>query len=470
MKKRTRGKKRVDVTLNETVTPVFLIGADRRIEFFNSGCEQLTGWSASELLGTVANYLSDENPENSLLDHEDSLAASLAAALCPPPNVFSGEIAAVPAYLADRDGKTLPWLLNFFPLTDADGTVLRVVGIITEIEPPVPACVTTAQKLHAELAAIRSAMRQRYGLNSFIGNSEPMRRVAEQIEIARQSQSPVLLQGEKGTGKEHIARLIHNESELRIHSFVPVDCRELPAREIKSLFRRLLEPDSSAPSLPSLRPTTLLLSNVEELPRDLQQLIAEKWGSDNRPDIRLMAATTGDFREQFKAEELRSDFYYLMTTFEIALPSLRERAEEIDLFAQSFLEAENRNSSRQIGGFSTEVATRFREYRWPGNLDELQLVVSEAREHCGQQLIEVGDLPFRFRTGLDAQHVGPPVSPFLKPLQESLDLFETEQIQAALVQARENKTLAAKMLGLTRARLYRRMQSLGIADTDETGP
>ncbi|GAB4150784.1 MAG: hypothetical protein Tsb009_25820 [Planctomycetaceae bacterium] len=471
MKKRSRRKKRVDVSLTETATPLFLLNEHRQIEFFNAGLEQLTGWSASEVLGTVCRYHSDDPPSEDILDDESAERAAFAATLCPPPQLFaSSEPTGSPTYLKHRDGASLPRLLNFFPLKDSDGNITHIIGIVTDLPAPVPTHVSPAQHLHAELAAVRAALRQRYGFSSFIAQSVFMQRAVAQINIASQVQSPVLIRGEPGTGREHVARLIHNESGHHLNAFVPVDCRTLPAREIKSLLKRLVEAQTSPPSLPSLRPGTVYLANVEAIPRDLQEQIVELWNpdtSDSLTNLRLMAGTAVGFSELLKAETLREDFYSLLTRLEIFLPPLRDRKGELDLLAQAFLEADNRTDTRQIGGFSQEVIDKFHDYRWPGNLDELQTVIAEARQQCQEAIIEIADLPFRFRTGLEAQQVGPPVSAPVRPLAETLAEFEIEQIRAALKQARDNKTLAAKLLGLTRPKLYRRMEALGIAEDEE---
>lgn len=464
MKKRTRRKLRIEAALKETQTPAFLLDGSRRIAYFNAGCEALTGWKGEEVVGVVCEY--DSTPAAGTAD-------LLASSLCPPPEVYAGEPLSVAADLACRDGTSRARSLNFYPLVDADGEVTSVFGVATDIEKPLPpARASLARRLHAELAALRGAVRQRYGAASFLGRGAAMQRVKRQIDLATGSREPVLFRGEPGTGKEHAARLIHNAGDRRAGAFVPIDCRELPAREVKSILRRMFDPDPSLATQPGLRPSTLYLHDVDTIARDIQQMLVEQFAGDqpaeNR-ELRLMASTTTDLGERLAAEELRDDFYYLMTPLEILLPPLRERVDEIELLAQSFLESGNRGAERQIGGFTTAVGDQLRRYRWPGNVDELRAVVAEARAACTSNLVDLPDLPFRFRTGLDAQAVGPPATPSVVPLDDHLAAVEIEHIQAALEQVGHNKTRAAKLLGLTRARLYRRMESLGIEDR-EAGP
>ncbi len=180
-----------------------------------------------------------------------------------------------------------------------------------------------------------------------------------------------------------------------------------------------------------------------------------------------MASSTTALESGVDSETLREDLFYLLTTIKIDLPRLGDRREDLQPLAQFFLEERNRGEEKQVGGFSDEVWEQFQEYNWPGNLDELMAVVTEAWSTCSGGLVQAGDLPFRFRTGLDGQHIGPPIDADITPLASLLATVEAEEIRRALAVARQNKTRAAKLLGLTRARLYRRMQALDIADQEE---
>lgn len=510
MAKRSSRRRRVDAFLQSSDSPVFFVDRQRRVTFFNAGCEALTGWKADELLGRVCHYETGADSRS---------VEALTGALCPPPQVFSGKAVCQPIQLVLRDGRALPRNIDFHPVCDAEGKVALVLGFLSPAEvPPAPSRVPAAQRLHGELSALRSALRQRYALESLVARSRPMRRVAEQIAAACRSNASVLLTGEPGTGKEHVARIIHNGGLQRDTAFVPLDCRDIPAREIRRTLRRLLSPPDGAgdeaPSLPpGARPGTLFLQNAESLPRDLQEMLVElvsgQWwsggwfharpqvpaslttianpqsaspGEQPRPPeaersapVRLMASTTADFRRALADERLRDDYYYLLTTIEIALPPLRARPADLEPLAQAFLEERNRSGEdavsdrpeKQIGGFSEAVWEQFRQYRWPGNLDELIAVIAEARDRCEGTLIDAARLPFRFRTGLDAQREGPPVHSAVRPLEEHLTEVETRLIREALEQARHNKALAAKLLGISRPRLYRRMETLGIEDVQQ---
>lgn len=442
-----------------------MITAGRRVAFFNSGCERLTGWSGVEIIGKVCDYVAGDVAADS---------EALSSNLCPPPEVFAGVPADVPAYLPHRNGEPLPRLLRFQPLVDDEGNLEGILGFILPIPTPMQTVDTTpTRKLHAELSALRLGLRQRFGIRTLVCKSPPMLRVLDQITVARSSTAPLLLRGEIGTGKEHIARLIHYESDSRHRTFMPLDCRRLSALELKQAVRRFLEggriEEHGAAGGQGLRPGTLFFANVDQLSRDIQQTIVDAFGpnqSERRTDLRLIGSTSADFRKALDDDSILSEFYYLLTTLEISLPPLRARGEDLSLLAQSLLEDLNRGDAKQVGGFAENVWDRLREYQWPGNTDELRLVVTEARSNCQETTIRLEDLPFRFRTGLEAQSVGPPVAPRITPLEDLLARIEKEQIERTLEETRHNKSKAAELLGLTRPRLYRRMESLGIEDRE----
>ncbi len=134
------------------------------------------------------------------------------------------------------------------------------------------------------------------------------------------------------------------------------------------------------------------------------------------------------------------------------------------LLAQHFLEEMNRQGEKQVAGFAEEVASLFAEYNWPGNLSELFKVVREAHTSAQGDLIREAELPFRFRTGYDAQHI-PPAEPLRPlPLEQLLSDYESDLINQALRQCKHNKSQAAELLKVNRAKLYRRMEALGIED------
>ncbi len=461
MKRPRRRRVRPEQFLGQTTTPVFWISPDRRIAFFNAGCETLTGWPADEVVGQLCEYVADPRP--------GSLEA-LAASLCPPAEAFAGEPVCVPGLIACRTGDPQPRRLSFLPLWEAEGTLAGVLGVASALVPSEKSpAAAPPHELHAELAELRVALARRFGTQSLICRSEEMLRVAGQVAIARATPTAVLIWGEKGSGKEHVARAIHYESDARARAFVPLDCRVLTPLELEQAMGRLFGPSRGEEFFESpatLRPGTIFLAHAERLPRDVQKAVVESLRAQTpeQPGLRLIASTT--FAPPvFEADErLRPDFFHLITHLCIAVPPLRRRQEDLRFLAQHLLEESNRGESRQFNGFGDDVWDRFGEYNWPGNVDELLAVIREARATCNEPLIRAKDLPFRFRTGLDAQSVGPVLRPQVVHLDSFLAQAEKAHIEATLKECDNNKSRAADLLGMTRTRLVRRMEMLGIID------
>lgn len=468
MRERTGKKKaRLETWLKSATTPIFLVSASRRVLFFNVGCEQLTGWTADEIVGEMVEFASDADPRS---------LRELATALCPPPDSLAGKELEVPVYVPSKSGPPMGKLIRFIPVHEGSDRVTSVLGIISPLPTPTPSQPTSLSlRYHAELSTLRWSLRQRYGLKTVIAHSPVMQRVLEQVRIARDTTVPVHFVGPRGVGKEHLARAIHQEAEAQSGSFVPLDCRQSPFLLLQPL-KRLLHPEAEDVPVGALLPRTLFLTDVDALPRDLQVRLLTEYGTESAnvsrpiPLPRLMSSSTERLQDAVDDERLLPEFFFLLTTLTIEVPSLRERGDDLIPLAQAFLESQNRNADRQIGGFADLVWPQLREYSWPGNLDELALVVQEARANCTAPVIGTSDLPLRFRAGLEAQSVGPPQrsldEPPIPPLDEHLAAIERDLIRRALIKAKRNKTLAAKILGIPRPVLYRRMESLEMRDDD----
>jgi transcriptional regulator with PAS, ATPase and Fis domain len=346
-------------------------------------------------------------------------------------------------------------------------------------EAPVPSESSPLERLHAELTSLRAELRKRFGISTIIARSVPMLRVVEQVQLALKGNAAIVLEGEAGTGKEHIARVIHHEanrphgtaSEPSAGAFVPLDCAKMLPIDLKRALRRLFraagDEDAQTSPLPGGVPSTVYLQNVEAMPRDVQEFVVTSF-PENAAELRLMAGTSQRLEALVASDQMRADFFYRISPLKISLPALRNRPEDLPLLAQAFLERQNVGAEKQMEGFSDEVWKEFREYNWPGNLDELAIVIEEAKAAAGGVIIGQDELPFRFRMGRDGQSVGPKIEPVIRPLEAYLEEVEREQIEQALRRARYNKQKTADLLGLTRPKLYRRMEALGIADSEET--
>jgi DNA-binding NtrC family response regulator len=318
--------------------------------------------------------------------------------------------------------------------------------------------------LHAEIAVLRQSIRQRYGDGTLIGRSAPIKRTFEQIRLAHSSYSPVHFVGEPGVGKMQMARVLHYQGSLGKKAFVPLDCRSTSSELMQTLTR--LRDDQQADSLQA---GAVYLEQIDRAPAEFQHLLLE-WieQSEAAPSVRLMSSSVRPLLPLVDAESFSRKLYFKLTPLTISIPPLRDRMEDLEPLAQYFLEESNRESSTQLAGFSDEVLRQFRRFNWPGNLRELRQVILESREACTGPIVKPEHLPFRFRTGVTAQTLEPAQKPKFVPLDGLLEQVEREQIERALVECRDNKAKAAELLGITRPRLYRRMEQLGIADADPT--
>jgi DNA-binding NtrC family response regulator len=294
---------------------------------------------------------------------------------------------------------------------------------------------------------------------------------------------PVLIVGEPGTGKRHVARTIHLRGPGRQRHLVAFDCEALSAETLESeLFGADgRDPSTVGPTPPSGgagRPrlsvgdgSTLLLGEVLMLPRDLQaRLVA---ALDSR--VRLLATTTLDPESALRDGRLRPELYFTLTTLVIRLDPLRDRRDELPALAQHFLERANERGGEQRSGFSPQGISALTSYDWPGNLPELARVVEQAhaRYRGTGHLIAPEDLPMTIRGNLGAAFPPPTLPNPIKPLDELLTEIERRLIETAMRQARSNKSRAAELLGISRPRLYRRIKELNLPDDeppDETDP
>jgi len=456
MAQRKRRTNNFDYWLGSAESAAFVIDADRRLQVFSPGCQALTGWTAEEVLGETCHYGSIS---------EIAGAAALAACLCPPPEVFSGQSVIVPAHLVHRDGHAIARTLQFVPLADDAGRTVGVLGLVLASSAQTDfSAISSTHELHAELAALKSTLRARYGADALVAGGSAMRRVVAQVELAQRSGACVLLCGAPGTGKEHLARVIHFGNPTRSGSFVPLDCRRLGADELQRVINRILEAHHGDPATRSAsanqQSATVFLADVEFLPRDLQEQLVSALASAG--SLRLLASTTQRPSELIASEKLRLDFYAHVSPLTIELPALSQRVDDLRLISQHFLEEINRQDAKQVGGFDEQVWPLLARYDWPGNLDELATVVLDAHRNSSETLIRPHDLPFRFRNNLAAKETPPPLPPPPLLLDPLLTRVETRLITLALERSRNNKSKAADLLGINRARLLRRIDQLQI--------
>ncbi len=332
----------------------------------------------------------------------------------------------------------------------------------------------TIKDLQEEVRTLRAQLKDRYGLEQLVGQSKPMREVFEQIRAAAGVDSPVLIVGETGTGKELVARAIHGLSPRARRPFVPVNCTALPKELLESeLFghRKGAFTGALADSKGLFRTAeggTVLLDEIGDMPiegqakllRTLQERTIRPIGEMRElpVDVRVLAATNQAPAMLLESGRLRPDLYYRLTVLTIELPLLRERVSDIPLLAQHFLQQYNARYQRGVEGMEREALDCLMAYPWPGNVREL--------EHTIEGLFALRDLKSAItRDDLPAALKQVPRVAVHEAGGEIRSLAEAEKgaIIRALQATGGNKSKAAEQLGISRDRLYRKLELYGIA-------
>nr|VFK49561.1 MAG: Nif-specific regulatory protein/two-component system, NtrC family, response regulator HydG [Candidatus Kentron sp. TC]VFK63641.1 MAG: Nif-specific regulatory protein/two-component system, NtrC family, response regulator HydG [Candidatus Kentron sp. TC] len=315
----------------------------------------------------------------------------------------------------------------------------------------------------------------------YVAKSAPMRKILGQVAMVGATSANVLIRGENGTGKEAIARMIHRGGDRRDGPFVAVNCAAIPETLLESEFfghekgaftgalrerkGRLEEADGGALFLDELGDMPITMQ--PKLLRAIQEGECARLGSNRvrKFDFRIISATNHDLRRDIANGSFREDLYYRLFAVEIVVPALRERREDIAPLALVFLEEASRRFGRHPVGFSNELLTLLESYDWPGNVRQLRHEIERlvaltpegeraARDSCSDEILN-----FPRRTNAD----GAPASAQGQTLPEQVTALEIRLIQKALVAMGGNKLRTAKILGITRQGLDKKMRRYGIS-------
>ncbi len=296
-----------------------------------------------------------------------------------------------------------------------------------------------------------------------VGTSDIARKLQQYVALVAPTNMSVLLTGESGTGKEITARAIHDLSNRKNNGFIAVDCGAIPKElgtseffgHIKGSFTGAIEDKKG--HFEAANGGTMFLDeignlsyeNQVQLLRAIQERKIKRVGSTTEIDIdvRIIAATNEDLIGGIKSGGFREDLYHRLNEFSIHVPALRERPEDLMLFANYFLETSNSELDKKVTGFSAEVENAFKNYKWPGNLRELKNVVKRAVLFTPEATIQ----PSAISNDIMLAEEEPTKSNFSK-----FD-YEKERILRALKQTNYNKSKAAKLLQMTRKTLYNKI-------------
>ncbi|HSW46756.1 MAG TPA: sigma 54-interacting transcriptional regulator [Phycisphaerae bacterium] len=459
----------LDQVLASTQDGLFVLNDQHRFVYFNAGCERLTGYSSREVLAAGQACWQ-------IIECRDEYGRVLADRLCVAKSVLTGEqsTARQLVRITTKGGESR-WVETLFTCLRTQpgkkgGYVIGVMRDVSEAKQREDSWQRTIEDLRREVETLRQQMRDRYGFVSIVTKSPVMRQVLDKTRAACTNASPLLICGERGTGKEMIARTIHYNGLQKDGPFVFVGTSAVPRDRLEiELFGGVYEGRDCAGLTLAADGGTLFVAGVDLLPEDIQsrllRMIQEKeirpvGGTHTVPvQVRLIASADRSVQDLYASNRLSDELLQRLSVVSIEIPPLRVRKEDIPLLVEQFIGTLNQQSTRQVRQIGSEVWGRLESHDWPGNAQELQNVI-EAAFAAGQgDVLRAAEVAIPPSAGRDGRLSGGSEAVSLDDL-----LADSERwaILSALRQAGGGRSLAARTLGISRSRLYRRMDALGI--------
>lgn len=418
----------------------------------NKAAEVMTGYSENEIIGLSCRNLNCTGCR--------IIGKGTGPDWCP---IFTkGQMKGKRCTIAHKTGRSVHVLKTAAVLKDDDGTVLGAVEILTDI--------TESVRREEEIVNLRHLAYLDEGFHGFIGRSSRMESLFDMIRQVAEYETPVIISGQSGTGKELAARAIHEISPRRDKPYIKVNCAAFNEGLLESeLFGHVKGAFTGAEKnrtgrFEAAHGGTIFLDEIGDLPLDIQVKLLrvledrkiERVG-ENTPvsvDVRIITATHKNLENLIEQGLFREDLYFRINVFPIQCPSLSERPEDIPAITEHFLKINTDKTGKRLRGVSSAAMEIFMAWSWPGNVRELRNVIEYAFILCPGDLIEPSHLPARLlarRTGHQKIENGGPV---------------TEDQRAVLVDALKkaggNQTLAAKTLGVSRVTVWKKMKAFGI--------
>lgn len=374
--------------------------------------------------------------------------------------------------LREIDGRNYFFSFYLFPLPEEEG---RVIFIATDVTEKTENRQKILQQQNEILLLQRLFANQSHILSSSIlGNSPPIRHLRKMVEkISRTPSSTILLQGESGTGKNLVARVLHYNSIRAKYPFVEINCAAIPEPLLeaelfgyeKGAFTNAFTKKQGL--LEEAHQGTLFLDEIAEIPLKLQAKLLSvlesktfrRLGSniEHKVEFRLIAATNRNLPELVRKGEFREDLYFRLNVIALHLPPLRELGEDVFIIADHFRQVFNKEFKKNILGFSEDAKEALLNYHWPGNVRELSNCIERAMIFSEGPLIQKDELVFQYQ-------LSPAQSRWELPEEGvNLEKIEIQLIKDALKRAGGNKTKAARLLGLSRDTLRYRLEKYNLA-------
>jgi len=311
-----------------------------------------------------------------------------------------------------------------------------------------------------------------FHLDNIIGKSKALRDVLDLVKKVANTQATVLITGASGTGKELIALALHALSDRKEKLFLPVNCGALPETLLESLlFGHMKGSFTGAFAnqeglLEKARGGTIFLDEIGEIQQHLQvKLLRALEAKEILPigtttprhiDVRVLAATNRDLKQEVSAGRFREDLYYRLNIMEINIPPLRQRPEDIPLLIDYFIQRHNPELKRNFNGIDADAVQLLMSLPWKGNVRELDNVIEHTMILAEGERITINDLP----AAVVASGAGQPSFTF--NLKDSVNQFEKLHITRVLEQTNQDRKEAARLLDISLSSLYRKIEELGI--------
>ncbi len=428
---------------------VFTVDLDWRITSFNRAAEKITGINRDEAIGRPCS----EVFRSSMCEAECALRQTLQT---------GKPIIGKSGYIIDASGTRIPISVSTAVLRGPKGAITGGAETFRDL---------------SEVEALRRELEGRLQVGELVSRNPLMQKLFEALPAIAASPSTVLILGETGTGKDLLARTIHDLSPRRNGPFVAVNCAALPETLLESeLFGYKSGAFTGAVKdkpgrFAIAKGGTIFLDEIGDvspalqvrLLRVLDEHTYEPLGAtrSEAADVRVVVATNKDLAEQTRKGAFREDLYYRVNVVRLELSPLRRRKEDIPLLVERFIERFNRLQRKSVQGISAEALSLLMARDWPGNVRELENVIERAFILCSDGFLEIAHLPEEVkRQGASASTYS---------IQTAHDLLETQTIRAALERNHYNRTAAARELRIHKTTLFRKMKRLGIALPERDG-
>jgi PAS domain S-box-containing protein len=440
-----------DVILESISDGVFTVDREWRITSFNRAAEKITGIRRDEAVGRLCS----EVFRSSLCEGACALKKTMA----------SGKpVINRPCFIINAQGHRIPISISTALLRDQNSVVMGGAETFRDL---------------SEVEALRRELESKFQVGDLISHSPAMRKVFDLVPAVAATASTVLIQGETGTGKELLARAIHNTGPRAQKPFIAVNCGALPDTLLESelfgykkgAFTGAVQDKPGRFALAG--DGTLFLDEIGEISpalqvrllRVLQEHTYEPLGDNKtvRTEARIIAATNRDLAAQVKRGAFREDLFYRINVVRVELPPLRRRKEDIPLLTDHFMERFNRLQQKSLTGISADAMALLMAHDWPGNVRELENAIERAFVICAGKTIGLECLPDEIRGALAA---GPPGAAAMASVRR---VTESQAIINALKRHNGNRNAAARELGIHKTTFFRKIKALGVVLPDGDG-